>query len=129
MITPKRTFFYQPNPLTSTICWSWTFVLLLLGVIFWLEVTQFSWITLFFFVLFGFISTFQIIFRKITIENSHFKVGHVMNPNWLDIDMHEINNLRAHKFTLSFDYQQRHCIFMLPANSVIEINGIINAYQ
>ncbi|UQS86604.1 EbsA family protein [Nicoliella spurrieriana] len=129
MTTSKRTFFYQPNPLTSTICWSWTFILLLLGIIFWLEVTQFSWITLFFFTLFTLISAAQLYFRKITIENGQFMVGHVMNPNWLRIPMHNINNLHAGKFTISFDYQQNHYLFMLPANSVIEINGIINAYQ
>ncbi|MHA8111112.1 EbsA family protein [Lactobacillaceae bacterium Melli_B4] len=125
----KRNFFYQPNPLTSIICWSWTSLLLLLAVIFWLEITYFSWITLFFFALFAFISICEVLFRKITIENNHFKVGHVMNPNWLDINMQQITNLQASKYQISFDYHNKHCVFMLPTNSVIEINDIIKTYK
>ncbi|MEJ6400619.1 EbsA family protein [Nicoliella lavandulae] len=129
MINPKRTFFYQPSPLNSIICWSWTFTLLLLGVIFWLEVTQFSWITMFFFMLFSFVGICEVLFRKITIEGDQFKVGHMLNPNWLNIDMHQIKNIKLRKYQISFDYMNHHCIFVLPANSVIEINDIIRAYK
>ncbi|WP_369406498.1 EbsA family protein [Lentilactobacillus kisonensis] len=34
MISQKRHFFYQPSPLGSIICWSWTFIIFFVGVIF-----------------------------------------------------------------------------------------------
>ncbi|KRK34304.1 EbsA family protein [Loigolactobacillus bifermentans] len=47
MITIKKQqqFFYQPDSYTSIITWSWLFVILLMGVVVWLEFTHFQWIS------------------------------------------------------------------------------------
>ncbi|WP_417281191.1 EbsA family protein, partial [Clostridioides difficile] len=40
-----ESFYYQPDFLNNIISWCWTFLILIVGVIFWLEVTTFNWIT------------------------------------------------------------------------------------
>ncbi len=49
MLTQERRFLYQPSPLVSIINWSWTFMIFLAGVVVWLEITHFQWITFAFF--------------------------------------------------------------------------------
>ncbi|ARW19791.1 hypothetical protein S100892_01218 [Pediococcus pentosaceus] len=40
-----ESFYYQPDFLNNMISWSWTLMILIVGIIFWLEVTTFNWIT------------------------------------------------------------------------------------
>ncbi|MBU9788989.1 EbsA family protein [Lentilactobacillus sp. IMAU92037] len=125
MITQKRHFFYQPSPLGSIICWSWTFVIFFIGVIIWLEITHFQWITLFFFVLFAFTAWAEIHFRSIQIYDHQLVVSRITNPHWLVIDLDKISHVQTSKYQLGFVAKTKIYSFILPANSVIEIKELI----
>ncbi|WP_268913074.1 EbsA family protein [Lentilactobacillus sp. SPB1-3] len=129
MITQKRRFLYQPNPLSSIICWSWTLAVFFIGVIIWLEITHFQWITLACFVMFAFISWSEIHFRKISIEDGTLVVGRIINPKWLVADLDEITNVQTNKYQLGFVAQGKIYSFILPSNSVIEISSLIAEAQ
>ena len=126
MITQKRHFFYQPSPLGSIICWSWTFVIFFIGVIIWLEITHFQWITLFFFVLFAVIVWAEIHFRSINVYNHKFVVSRITNPHWLVVDLDQITNVTTSKYQLAFVANTKIYSFILPANSVIELKELIS---
>ena len=46
-------YFYQPNLTTTIISWCWTFLIFIAGLVVWLEITHFQWLTalLFYFLL------------------------------------------------------------------------------
>ncbi len=125
MITQKRHFFYQPSPLSSIICWSWTLVIFFIGVIIWLEITHFQWITLFFFALFAFLAWSEIHFRNIKVSGHQLVVSRITNPHWLVVDLGKISNVTFSKYQLAFVANTRIYQFILPANSVIEISELI----
>ncbi|XIF20222.1 MAG: Hypothetical protein AJITA_00953 [Acetilactobacillus jinshanensis] len=78
----QHQFYYQPSPIFSTIDWCWTFIVLLTGIIFWLEVTHFQWITIIFFIAFFIVGGLELINRKFWIANNvkTFSV-HELVPN------------------------------------------------
>ncbi|WP_283678730.1 EbsA family protein [Lentilactobacillus sp. Marseille-Q4993] len=129
MITQKRRFLYQPSFLSSIICWSWTLVIFFVGVVIWLEITHFQWITLFFFVLFGLVSWAEIRFRNITIENEKLIVSRIINPHTLVIELAKIESVQTSKYQLGFVANGKIYAFILPANSVIELKNLITGYK
>ena len=38
----QKRYFYQRDPTTAVISWSWTFIILIIGVVIWLEITHFQ---------------------------------------------------------------------------------------
>lgn len=125
MITQKRTFLYQPEPLYTVITWAWTFALLFIGIIFWLEVTVIQWITIFFFLVFFLFAIFQIIFRRITIEDDKITVSKLMNPKWLEANISDIDNVRFTKHTADIEVNKKHYRLLLPVNSIIELSNLL----
>ncbi|WP_105956020.1 EbsA family protein [Apilactobacillus quenuiae] len=126
MITQKRTFLYQPGIFSFIITWSWTFALLFVGIIFWLEVTHFQQITLFFFIIFLLFSIFQLLFRKIIIEDNQITIGRLLNPKWISVNISDIDNYRFTKHRAILKINGKNHEFLLPVNSIIELNSIIS---
>ncbi|GAA6113215.1 MAG: EbsA family protein [Apilactobacillus sp.] len=126
MITQKRTFLYQPEPLYTVINWTWTFALLFIAIIFWLEVTVIQWITIFFFLVFCLFTLFQIIFRKITVVDDRIIISKVLNPKWLDIKLSDIDSINFTKHRATIVVNNRKFDLLLPSNSVIELSNLIN---
>ncbi|WP_024746339.1 EbsA family protein [Levilactobacillus namurensis] len=125
MITQERRFLYQPNPVSSIINWSWTFMFLFMGAIFWLEVTHFNWITLSFFIAFAFLCWLEIHFRNITMANQVLTVSTVLNHRNLVIPLHQISHVSLSRYRLGIVAQGRIYQFLLPKNSAIELASLI----
>ncbi|CAI2663543.1 EbsA family protein [Apilactobacillus apinorum] len=126
MITQKRTFLYQPEPLHTVIDWTWTFALLFIAIIFWLEVTVIQWITIFFFLVFCLFTLFQIIFRKITVVDDRIIISRLLNPKWLDVKISDIDSVNFTKHRATIVVNNRKFDLLLPSNSVIELSNLIN---
>ncbi|QMU07686.1 pore-forming protein [Levilactobacillus suantsaii] len=125
MITQERRFLYQPNPISSIIIWSWTFIVLLLGGIFWLEVTHFNWITFAFFVAFILLCWIEVHFRNITMAHDMLTVSTVLNHHHLVIPLRHVKSVRATRYRLGIVAQGRIYQFLLPRNSAIELAGLL----
>ena len=125
MSTQKRKFLYQPAPLTSAICWSWTLIIFFIGIIIWLEITHFQWITLFFLGLFCLVSWAEIRFRTVTISNGTMSVSRLINPKALVVNVNEVKRVSVSKHQIGFVAKGRIYHLILPANSVIELNELI----
>ncbi|USS86662.1 EbsA family protein [Fructilactobacillus cliffordii] len=125
MITQKRKFLYQPQPTTSIICWSWTLIVLLVGVIIWLEITQFQNITFMFFLVFVALTWIQIYFRKMLVWSDTIEIRQVLNPFGKKISLQSISRVRAQRNSIAFNAGGRRYKFLLPANSVIELEELL----
>lgn len=126
MITQKRKFLYQPNITTSIICWSWTLIVLLIGVIIWLEITHFQEITLGFFIAFILLSWIQIHFRKLILVGDTLTLRSVLHPRGIKMNIKDISNVQLKRFQLSFNYKNKKYTFVLPNNSTIELSEALN---
>ncbi|MGQ4558927.1 EbsA family protein [Levilactobacillus hammesii] len=127
MITQERRFLYQPNPVSSIICWSWTLMVLMLGAIFWLEVTHFNWWTLGLFALFALLCWVEVHYRNITMANGVLTVSTVLNHRHLVIPLAHVSGVHISRYRMGIVAQGKIYQFLLPRNSAIELASLIQA--
>ncbi|ALV14896.1 EbsA family protein [Lactiplantibacillus plantarum] len=85
MNNDKHTFKYQPMLASSVIVWSWTALVLMAGVILWLEILKFKWWLLVIAALFIALVAIQISLRRVTINHNLIIFSTVLNHSWLVI--------------------------------------------
>jgi hypothetical protein len=81
----KHTFKYQPMLASSVIVWSWTALVLMAGIILWLEILKFKWWLLVIAALFIALVAIQISLRRVTINHNLIIFSTVLNHSWLVI--------------------------------------------
>lgn len=99
-----ESFYYQPDFLNNMISWSWTLMILIVGIIFWLEVTTFNWITATFLALFIVVISVQTVSRTVEIIGSELIINRVIKSNFTILSISKIKNVTQGKMSLSFDY-------------------------
>ncbi|WP_413627304.1 EbsA family protein [Fructilactobacillus vespulae] len=127
MINKERKFLYQPQLLSSCIYWSWTLVVMLIGIIIWLEITTFQEITLSFFIAFIIIAWIQIYFRKIKINNNEVRIYQLIYPKGKAYSLNDVKLIDCGRNSISFSINEKNFNIILPSNSVIELSEIFNA--
>lgn len=85
MNNSKHTFKYQPNLVSSLIVWSWTLLILMIGIIIWLEVMKFKWPFLVLGLVFVALVAVQIGMRRVSIDRNLLIFSTVLNRSWLVI--------------------------------------------
>lgn len=85
MNNDKHTFKYQPMLASSVIVWSWTALVLMAGIILWLEILKFKWWLLVIAALFIALVAIQISLRRVTINHNLIIFSTVLNNSWLVI--------------------------------------------
>ena len=85
MNNDKHTFKYQPMLASSVIVWSWTALVLMAGIILWLEIFKFKWWLLVIAALFIALVAIQISLRRVTINHNLIIFSTVLNHSWLVI--------------------------------------------
>lgn len=98
----QQRYFYQPNPVSAIISWCWTILFLLLGIIFWLEITHFQWITAILFVIFIALTFFQINRRTLIMTPTTLVFNRVLQQQYLVIPREMLQQLKFTKRTLQF---------------------------
>jgi hypothetical protein len=102
-----ESFYYQPDFLNNMISWSWTMMILIVGIIFWLEVTTFNWITATFFALFVVVISIQFVSRTVEIIGSELIINRVIKSNFTVLSISKIKNITKGKASLSFEYERK----------------------
>lgn len=85
MNNDKHTFKYQPMLASSVIVWSWTALVLMAGIILWLEILKFKWWLLVIAAFFIALVAIQISLRRVTINHNLIIFSTVLNHSWLVI--------------------------------------------
>ena len=85
MNNDKHTFKYQPMLASSVIVRSWTALVLMAGIILWLEILKFKWWLLVIAALFIALVAIQISLRRVTINHNLIIFSTVLNHSWLVI--------------------------------------------
>lgn len=98
----QQRYFYQPNPVSAIISWCWTILILLLGIIIWLEITHFQWITAVLFLIFIVLTFFQINRRTLIMTPTTLIFNRMLQQQYLVIPREILQQLKFTKRTLQF---------------------------
>lgn len=85
---------YQPDIATSTICWSFTFIILLFSLLLWLEITVLQIWTILVFLIFLITVFIQLFFRWIELTDERMIVHTVIPQNIKKIDLINISKVK-----------------------------------
>ncbi|KRL01537.1 EbsA family protein [Liquorilactobacillus capillatus] len=109
---PKK-FFYQPDFSTTVICWSYTFIILLLGFILWLEITFFQVWTLLALVVFTIAAALQLGLRRVEVKQHELILHTVIPQNTKKLQLEDIKKVSKKKGRLVVQTKYHsHSLFM-----------------
>lgn len=97
----EKRYFYQPDMTTAIIDWSWTLIVLVIGIIIAFEITHFNWITAVFIAIFLLLAGLEIFTRTVTVTPTKMVFSRVMSHNFLSIPLKDIRQPLFTKHTLS----------------------------
>ena len=112
----QKRFFYQPDLTTAIIDWSWTLVVLIIGIIIAFEITHFQWITALFIVIFLILAALQIFRRTVVISPSLFVFNRLLVKEYLSVPVKDIRQpiftkhtmtITVHGEVMTFSFTQR----------------------
>lgn len=94
-------YFYQPDLTGTIISWCWTFLLFLAGLIVWLEITHFQWVTALFFAAFVILTFLEIKRRTVVITPTKLVFSRLLQRDYLMIPLADIRQPRFTKHTVT----------------------------
>ena len=94
-------YFYQPDLTGTIISWCWTFLLFLAGLIVWLEITHFQWVTALFFAAFVILTFLEIKRRTVVITPTKLVFSRLLQLDYLMIPLADIRQPRFTKHTVT----------------------------
>ena len=112
----QKRFFYQPDLTTAIIDWSWTLLVLIIGIIIAFEITHFQWITTLFIVIFLILAALQIFRRTVVISPSRFVFNRLLVKEYLSVPVKDIRQpiftkhtltITVHGEVMTFSFTQR----------------------
>lgn len=117
----QQRYFYQPNPVSAIISWCWTTVILLLGIIIWLEITHFQWITAVLFLIFIFLAVVQISRRTVLVTPTKLIFSRVLQKDYMIIPRNSIRQLKFNKRSLHMTVNGQTMFFSFMPNSLASL--------
>ena len=111
----KKNFYCQPNIPNAITCWSYTFMIFLLSLFLWLEITVFQIWTALTFILFVIVTLIQLFFRRVVVTDEKIILKCVLGFNNKEITKKELKNIEMTKCQLRLtDKYQTYSVLMLP---------------
>ena len=119
MNNDKHTFKYQPMLASSVIVWSWTALVLMAGIILWLEILKFKWWLLVIAALFIALVAIQISLRRVTINHNLIIFSTVLNHSWLVIPRDQLELIVPIRggLKVQIDGNQYRCVMLKKARN------------
>lgn len=112
----QKRFFYQPDLTTAVIDWSWTLIVLIIGIIIAFEITHFQWITALFIAVFLILAALQIFRRTVVISPSRLVFNRLLVKEYLSVPIKDIRQpiftkhtmtITVHGEVMTFSFTQR----------------------
>ena len=125
-MTEKKKYFYQPDITTAIIAWCWTFLILIIGVVIWLEVTTFNWITAVFLLVFVVISALAIFRRTMIVTEDRLILNRVLQQDYAEIPLSAIKHLYFRKNTAVFTAHGEVMTFSMSRRSIRSLETLLN---
>lgn len=121
----QKRYFYQQDPTTAVISWSWTFIILIIGVVVWLEITHFQWITAAFLAAFLVITVLAIFRRTMTVKKDEIVFNRILQKEYMVVPLNEIRQPRFTRHTLSITVRGEVMTFTFSNRSINSLRAIL----
>lgn len=121
----QKRYFYQQDPTTAVISWSWTFIILIIGVVIWLEITHFQWITAAFLVVFFAVAALAVFRRTMTVKKDEIVFNRILQKEYMVVPLDEIRQPRFTRHTLSITVRGEVMTFTFSHRSITSLRAIL----
>lgn len=97
----QKRYFYQPDLTTAIIDWSWTLIVLIIGIIIAFEITHFQWITALFIAVFLILTCLEIFRRTVVVSPSKLVFNRLLVKEYLSIPLKDVRQPIFTKHTMT----------------------------
>ncbi|WP_251546407.1 EbsA family protein [Limosilactobacillus caecicola] len=128
----QKRFFYQPDLTTAIIDWSWTFIILIIGIIIAFEITHFQWVTATFIAVFLILAILQIFRRTVVVSPSKLVFNRLLVKEYLSIPLKDVRQplftkhtltITVHGEVMTFSFTQRS---LRSIKHLFQTNGVLD---
>lgn len=121
----EQRYFYQPDPTDAVISWSWTLLILIAGVVVWLEVTHFQWLTALLLGTAVLITILAISRRTLTVTDHEMIFNRLLQRHYLVVPLQEIRQPRFTRHTLSITVRGEVLTFTFSQRSLRSLRTVL----
>lgn len=114
----EKRYFYQPDPTSAIIQWCWMLLIGIAGVVVWLEITHFNWITALLLALFIILAVLAIGRRTVLVTPTKMVFDRMLQNRFLIIPFKDIRQPRFTKHTMTITVNGEVMTFSFSARSI-----------
>lgn len=122
-------YFYQPDLTGAIISWSWTFLLFIAGLVVWLEITHFQWLTALFFALFALLTFLEIKRRTVLVTPTKLTFSRLLQKDYLVIPLADIRQPHFTKHTVTMTVNGEVLNFTFSNKAVRRLRALIKQQE
>lgn len=122
-------YFYQPDLTGAIISWSWTFLLFIAGLVVWLEITHFQWLTALFFALFALLTFLEIKRRTVLVTPTKLTFSRLLQRDYLVIPLADIRQPHFTKHTVTMTVNGEVLNFTFSNKAVRRLRALIKQQE
>lgn len=124
-VEEEQKYFYQQDPTSAVISWSWTFLILIAGVVVWLEVTHFQWLSAFLLGLAILIGVLAISRRTLTVTKNEMIFNRLLQRHFLVVPIKEIRQPRFTRHTMSITVRGQVMTFTFSRRALVSLRALL----
>lgn len=118
-------YFYQPDLTGAIISWSWTFLIFVAGLVVWLEITHFQWLTAILFALFAILTFLEIKRRTVLVTPTKLTFSRLLQRDYLVIPLADIRQPHFTKHTVTMTVNGEVLNFTFSNKAVRRLQALI----
>lgn len=122
-------YFYQPDLTGAIISWSWTFLIFVAGLVVWLEITHFQWLTAILFALFAILTFLEIKRRTVLVTPTKLTFSRLLQRDYLVIPLADIRQTHFTKHTVTMTVNGEVLNFTFSNKAVRRLQALIKQQE
>lgn len=122
-------YFYQPDLTGAIISWSWTFLIFVAGLVIWLEITHFQWLTAILFALFAILTFLEIKRRTVLVTPTKLTFSRLLQRDYLVIPLADIRQPHFTKHTVTMTVNEEVLNFTFSNKAVRRLQALIKQQE
>ena len=122
-------YFYQPDLTGAIISWSWTFLIFVAGLVVWLEITHFQWLTAILFALFAILTFLEIKRRTVLVTPTKLTFSRLLQRDYLVIPLADIRQPHLTKHTVTMTVNGEVLNFTFSNKAVRRLQALIKQQE
>ncbi|WP_407366164.1 EbsA family protein [Limosilactobacillus oris] len=122
-------YFYQPDLTGAIISWSWTFLIFVAGLVVWLEITHFQWLTAILFALFAILTFLEIKWRTVLVTPTKLTFSRLLQRDYLVIPLADIRQPHFTKHTVTMTVNGEVLNFTFSNKAVRRLQALIKQQE